>query len=924
MLLFLKYLEKGSSICENVVEIVTENIDCGCQMMKILLQSPQLKVQLSQNSLLAICRSQNGRKLMEILLQHRGSDIKLTEEVLQEVVENEACGLQLMAFLLERRKADIIITENTLIYAVGNEFCGEGLIRLLSDEFGPDITITGEVLYTAAGNPTCGDELISLLLSMGPSDFSTEDLFQTAAENEGCGDRVMKVLLEKCHTELSITEDVAMSAAGNEECGEQIFSVLLGKPGPGIQITEDLLAIIIRNDISGERIMKLLLRGTESTISVSSKVMQIISEGFHHERCEIILLDDRIVLVNYPEILASVAEYFSKATLESVINKHGCGLSNEDVQQVLVAAARNRAHGDIILVYALERLAPGEEITENLLKAAAENVMLGDRIVLALHQRYGHNIKITEDILASAAGNFECGDLVMANILNMYPDQVNITDGVFEALAENVVCGVRILQIMLEKTACQVYLTRNAIEVIANCMNGTNSGLGIKTMQLLLSRSRVKSEAVDEILVATASHHKASPTALDLLLNHYGRNDSIGEEILEAAVRNIHKGYELAAYLLDRGTSVTEKVLCCAAENKRDSHEILKFLLSKLAPESRIPPTVLKAAASNTDSGACLVDLLLCHGAMEVDETVIHAAASNEGCGKSVLELLFRQSRSKIVITQNMLIAAASNEGCGKSVLELLFRQSRSKIVITQNMLIAAASGNLESLEFLLDQCQDGLCVTGSVLEAAAINISEGSHLFSNIISKCENEVRFTEAVLQACASNIDPGISTTRMKLILDGGGDALKITENTVLCVVRNWVSGYGLMKLLLQKRGNDVRITRKVMRNIATNPHGKKIIKLLLKDHTDGTISNISQEVILAAASNGRLEILKYLCQLAPLIPADPNWEPICRLYIAARDGYVDEVRRLIPEAGLLFGSRHITVMPKSCKFWFAKKV
>ncbi|VUC26623.1 unnamed protein product [Clonostachys rosea] len=863
MILLLKYLNQGFSVCEETLDIVTDNLGFGCRLMEILLQSSLVKVQISQNSLLSICRSENGQLLMDIVLQNYGSDIQLTEEVLQEVAENETCGLQLMALLLERRKADIIITENVLISAVGNEICAEDLIRLLSDEFGADGTITEDVLHAAAANPTCGDELMSLLISIRPSDFNATDLLQTAAENEGCGDRVMKVLLEKYPTELSITEDILMSAAGNEENGEQVFSVILGGSSPEIQITEDLLEVVLQNDISGERIIRLLIRGTNSKISVSSKVIQIISEGFHYERFEILLLDDRVMLVNYPEILASVAEYCGKGTLESVINKHGCDLTDEDIQQVLESAARNRTHGDTMLVYALERLAPRKKITEDLLKVAVEHAMLGDRIMLALHRRYGSNINITEGVLASAARNLECGDLVMASILKVYQDQINITDGVFEALAQNPVCGSRILEIILEKSVSQVYLTRKAIEAITNCMDGIDTEKSMKTMQLLLARSRV--ENVGETLLATVSHGSALPAFLDLLLSHYNCSDNISEEVVEAAVRNIFQGYQLTEYLLDRGVPVTEKVLCSAAENEGQGEDILKVLLPKLAPKSRISPTVLKAAASNTEFGASLVDLLLHHGALEADETVIHAAASNKGCGKSILELLFRQSGSKIVITQSMLKAAAS--------------------------------GNLESLEFLLDQCQDESCVTTPVLEAAARNISGDSHLFSKIVSKCRDEVRFTEDVLQACASNVDPEIATARMKLILDGGGNALKITEATLVCIAKNWESGHDLVKWLLHKRDHDVRITRKVMRSIATNPRGKEIIKLLLKDYKDGIISSISQEVIFAAASNGRLEILKCLCQLAPSITVEPDWDPICRLYMAARDDYVDETSRLI---------------------------
>jgi hypothetical protein len=55
-----------------------------------------------------------------LLLDRRGADIQITEEVVKAAARNEDSGEQVMTLLLNRRGADIQITEEVAKAAAGN------------------------------------------------------------------------------------------------------------------------------------------------------------------------------------------------------------------------------------------------------------------------------------------------------------------------------------------------------------------------------------------------------------------------------------------------------------------------------------------------------------------------------------------------------------------------------------------------------------------------------------------------------------------------------------------------------------------------------------------------------------------------------------------------------------------------------------
>ncbi|KAJ3496457.1 hypothetical protein NLG97_g2645 [Lecanicillium saksenae] len=175
---------------------------------------------------------------MGLLLEQRGREITITEEVLKDAVRNEHNGREVMALLLEQRGSEITITEEVLKAAARNEYNGEEVITLLLEQQGHRFTIT--------------EKLVTIFARY----FSKT---------------VMALLLEQRGSEITITDKVVKAAAGNSRNGNAVITLLLQQRGSDISITEEIVTFIAQH--FDKEVMALLLeqRGSEITITEAFK-----------------------------------------------------------------------------------------------------------------------------------------------------------------------------------------------------------------------------------------------------------------------------------------------------------------------------------------------------------------------------------------------------------------------------------------------------------------------------------------------------------------------------------------------------------------------------------------------------------------------------------------------------------------------------
>jgi hypothetical protein len=63
-------------------------------------------------------------EIMTVLLDRRGDEVKIIEDVVKAAVGNEECGMEIMTVLLDRRGDEVKITEDVVKTAAGNWHCG--------------------------------------------------------------------------------------------------------------------------------------------------------------------------------------------------------------------------------------------------------------------------------------------------------------------------------------------------------------------------------------------------------------------------------------------------------------------------------------------------------------------------------------------------------------------------------------------------------------------------------------------------------------------------------------------------------------------------------------------------------------------------------------------------------------------------------
>jgi hypothetical protein len=323
------------------------------------------------------------------------------------------------------------------------------------------------------------------------------------------------------------------------------------------------------------------------------------------------------------------------------------------------------------------------------------------------------------------------------------------------------------------------------------------------------------------------------------------------------------------------GTEVTMAVLEAAAGNKQYGAEVMRFLLEQSKTLSPISTPVVKAAAANTRSGAEVTRLLFEHGRLEnpITKEVIEAAAGNVESGARVMTLLLQHYGEK-----TFEVAACCREG----VMELLLQQDGVQTKLTEGTLRAAAR-NKDSgpavMRLLLEQRKYQVLITSRVVEAAAFNRKSGSEVLKLLLEPKFGSFEIHQAFITNLVRNIEPN----DLELILKKRGHEIQITsevvhlvsgnakaEQVMEVIVRQRAEGFEItpsliielaqsfgpipMELLLTKRGDEIKITEELFKEICNHSRGQiETITVLLKHWGDEV--RITEEVIKAAAGNWR---------------------------------------------------------------------
>jgi hypothetical protein len=144
---------------DNMVHLVSLYIaqeDLGTHKLEMtqgLATRVRENVKITQGELLEVVQLFDDR-MLALLLSLRRDMVVITQEVIVAAAGKRYFGKEMMTLLLDRRGADVQITEEVVKVvkaAAGNEYDGKKLMTLLLDRRGADVPITEEVVKAAAG-----------------------------------------------------------------------------------------------------------------------------------------------------------------------------------------------------------------------------------------------------------------------------------------------------------------------------------------------------------------------------------------------------------------------------------------------------------------------------------------------------------------------------------------------------------------------------------------------------------------------------------------------------------------------------------------------------------------------------------------------------------------------------------------------------
>jgi hypothetical protein len=277
-----------------------------------------------------------GKELMTLLLDRRGADVSITEEVVNAAAWRNGNSKEMMTLLLDRRGADVLITEK-VVASIVRRF-DKDVVALLLDRRGADVSITEEVVDAAAANYGNSKEVMTLLLDRRRADVPITEKVVASIVRRFDKD-VVALLLDRRVANVSITEEVVDAAAANYGNGKEVMTLLLDRRGADVPITEKVVKAAVANYGNGKEVMTLLLDRRGADVPITEKVVASIVRRFDKDVVAL-LLDRRGADAPITEkVVAAIVRRFNKDIVALLLNRRGADVSI--TEEVVDAAAAN-------------------------------------------------------------------------------------------------------------------------------------------------------------------------------------------------------------------------------------------------------------------------------------------------------------------------------------------------------------------------------------------------------------------------------------------------------------------------------------------------------------------------------------------------------------------------------------------------------
>ncbi|KAF7616735.1 hypothetical protein AFLA_004791 [Aspergillus flavus NRRL3357] len=256
-------------VTESVLYTALWNNDGG-ETMRVLLDRRRKDIQITEDLMESVTAvSSYNPDISELILQHWGATVPLNQDIIWKFWRYAPA--KVMELLLQIRGHEIQITEELVAAAAAN---GDHAVFRLLWERVSGIEITSETWQRIVWSSN-GLEWMEMVLAKCPQRYFLENEIILKVARSSYGLPLMRMLLDKREAGLvvfDVSEATMIAAASNENCPQQMMELVINNADSEISVNEKILSSAIDNVWAGESALEYLLE-LEQNLPITEEVL---------------------------------------------------------------------------------------------------------------------------------------------------------------------------------------------------------------------------------------------------------------------------------------------------------------------------------------------------------------------------------------------------------------------------------------------------------------------------------------------------------------------------------------------------------------------------------------------------------------------------------------------------------------------------
>ncbi|KAB8250243.1 hypothetical protein BDV35DRAFT_377523 [Aspergillus flavus] len=256
-------------VTESVLYTALWNNDGG-ETMRVLLDRRRKDIQITEDLMESVTAvSSYNPDISELILQHWGATVPLNQDIIWKFWRYAPA--KVMELLLQTRGHEIQITEELVAAAAAN---GDHAVFRLLWERVSGIEITSETWQRIVWSSN-GLEWMEMVLAKCPQRYFLENEIILKMARSSYGLPLMRMLLDKREAGLvvfDVSEATMIAAASNEDCPQQMMELVINNADSEIPVNEKILSSAIGNVRAAESALEYLLE-LEQNLPITEEVL---------------------------------------------------------------------------------------------------------------------------------------------------------------------------------------------------------------------------------------------------------------------------------------------------------------------------------------------------------------------------------------------------------------------------------------------------------------------------------------------------------------------------------------------------------------------------------------------------------------------------------------------------------------------------